>query len=103
MTTKTSQAYSLKIERHIKAARKRVYEAWANPEQLKQWFGPANVQTHQIIADVRPGGEFRWDLENSDGEKMTMHGEYREVQPNRKIVLPGAGTMMSCGRIAPAL
>ncbi len=32
------------------------------------------------------GGAFRWDLTNSDGEKMTMRGEYRELQPGRKIV-----------------
>jgi uncharacterized protein YndB with AHSA1/START domain len=32
------------------------------------------------------GGEFRWDLTNSEGEKMTMRGEYRELQPDRKVV-----------------
>jgi uncharacterized protein YndB with AHSA1/START domain len=32
------------------------------------------------------GGMFRWDLTNSEGEKMTMRGEYRELQPGKKIV-----------------
>jgi uncharacterized protein YndB with AHSA1/START domain len=32
------------------------------------------------------GGKFRWDLTNSEGEKMTCLGEYRELQPARKIV-----------------
>jgi uncharacterized protein YndB with AHSA1/START domain len=35
---------------------------------------------------VRVGGEFRWDLTNSEGEKMTCRGQYRELQPGRKIV-----------------
>jgi len=32
------------------------------------------------------GGTFRWDLTNSEGEDMTMRGEYRELQPGKKIV-----------------
>src|SRR6476646_4055344 len=39
-----------------------------------------------IVAETRVGGKFSWDLTNSEGEEMTMHGEYRELQPDRKIV-----------------
>ena len=77
---------SLQIKRVIKAPRDRVYAAWTDPAQMKQWFGPENVQTRHLIADPRVGGEFRWDLTNSEGEKMTMRGEYRELLPNKKIV-----------------
>ena len=86
MTTKGSEKLSLEIKRLIKAPCDRVYAAWTDPAQLKQWFGPENVQTRELIADARAGGAFRWDLTNSDGEKMTMRGEYRELQPGRKIV-----------------
>ena len=86
MTTKGSEKLSLEIKRLIKAPRDRVYAAWTDPAQLKQWFGPENVQTRELIAHARAGGAFRWDLTNSDGEKMTMRGEYRELQPGRKIV-----------------
>ena len=78
--------FSLEIKRVIKAPRDQVYAAWADPAQLKQWFGPENVKTRALIADARVGGEFRWDLVNSEGEKMTMRGEYRELQPDKKIV-----------------
>src|ERR1700716_2798654 len=83
---KTGQNLSLEIKRFINAPRDRVYAAWTDPAQLKQWFGPENVQTRYLIADARVGGEFRWDLTNSEGEKMTMRGEYRELQPGKKIV-----------------
>jgi len=86
MTTKGSEKLSLEIKRLIKAPCDRVYAAWTDPAQLKQWFGPENVQTRELIADARAGGAFRWDLTNSDDEKMTMRGEYRELQPGRKIV-----------------
>ena len=77
---------ALKIKRHINAPRGQVYAAWTDPVQLKQWFGPENVQTRDLIVDARVGGEFRWDLTNSEGEKMTMRGEYRELQPDKRIV-----------------
>ena len=53
---------------------------------MKQWFGPENVQTRNLIVDARVGGEFRWDLVNPEGENMTIRGEYRELQPGKKIV-----------------
>ena len=86
MTTKGTEKLSLEIKRLIKAPRDRVYAAWTDPAQLKQWFGPENVQTRQLVADTRVGGKFVWDLINSDGEKMTMRGEYRELQPGKRIV-----------------
>jgi uncharacterized protein YndB with AHSA1/START domain len=86
MTTKAAEKFSLEIKRVINAPRERVYAAWTDPEQLKQWFGPENVRTRVVIADVRVGGEFRWDLTDPDGEEMTMRGEFRELQPGKKIV-----------------
>jgi uncharacterized protein YndB with AHSA1/START domain len=86
MTTKISDKLTLQITRFIKAPRDRVYAAWTDPAQLKQWFGPENVQTHDVIAETRVGGKFRWDLTNSEGERMTCRGEYRELQPGKKIV-----------------
>ena len=86
MTTKGAEKLSLEIKRLIKAPRDRVYAAWTDPVQMKQWFGPENVQTRDLIVDARVGGKFRWDLTNSEGEKMTMRGEYRELQPGKKIV-----------------
>ena len=77
---------SLEIKRLIKAPRDRVYAAWTDPAQLIQWFGPEKVQTRDLIADTRVGGKFRWDLTNSEGEKMTCLGEYRELEPGKKIV-----------------
>jgi uncharacterized protein YndB with AHSA1/START domain len=85
MITKGMERLSLEISRLIKAPRDQVYAAWTDPAQLKQWFGPENVQTDDLVADVRVGGKFRWDLTNSEGEKMTCRGEYRELQP-AKIV-----------------
>jgi uncharacterized protein YndB with AHSA1/START domain len=86
MTINVPDKTSLKIKRIIKAPRERVYAAWTDPAQLRQWFGPKNVQTRNIVADARVGGDFRWDLISPEGEKMTISGKYRQLQPDRKIV-----------------
>jgi uncharacterized protein YndB with AHSA1/START domain len=86
MTAKAADKASLEIKRLIKAPRDQVYAAWTDLAHLKQWFGPENVQTRDLVADARVGGEFRWDITDPNGDKMTVRGEFRELQPNRKIV-----------------
>src|SRR4029077_16116581 len=83
---KTEDKVKLEIKRVIKAPRDRVYAAWTDPDQLKQWLDPENAHTRQLVADVRVGGKYRWDLTTPDGEDMTAFGEYRELVPDRKIV-----------------
>ena len=85
MTTKTEQT-SLEIKRFINAPPARVYAAWTDPEQLKQWWGPEGVRTRNFTADTRIGGKYRWDLYNQEGEEMTVFGEYRELIAGKKIV-----------------
>ena len=86
MTTKTSEKTSLEIKRFINAPRARVYAAWTDPTQLKEWWGPESVRTRNFTADARVGGKYRWDLFNQEGEEMTVFGEYRELVPGKKIV-----------------
>jgi uncharacterized protein YndB with AHSA1/START domain len=78
--------FSLEIKRFIKAPPDRVYAAWTDPTQLKKWFGPENVKTRDLIADVRVGGQFRWDCTDPEGKEVTISGEYRELHPGKKIV-----------------
>ncbi len=86
MRTKSDETPILTINRFIKAPRDRVYAAWTDPEQLKEWFGPEQVQTRSLTADSRVGGKFQWDLTGPEGDEMTVSGEYRELLPGRKIV-----------------
>ena len=86
MNGKTADKTSLEIVRFINVPTERVYEAWTDPAQLRQWFGPENVRTLKISADVRVGGNYRWDLTSPEGEEMSAFGEYKELIPGKKIV-----------------
>jgi uncharacterized protein YndB with AHSA1/START domain len=86
MKEKTGDKTSLEIVRFINVPTGRVYDAWTDPAQLRQWFGPEQVRTRNITADVRIGGKYRWDLTSPEGEEMSAFGEYKEVVPGKKIV-----------------
>ena len=86
MTAKATEKTSLEIKRFINAPSTRVYEAWADPAQLKEWWGPEGVRTRSFSADARVRGKYRWDLVNQEGEEMSVFGEYRELVPGKKIV-----------------
>jgi uncharacterized protein YndB with AHSA1/START domain len=86
MSTKPAEKLSLEIKRFIKAPRARVYAAWTDPAQLREWFGPEGVKTRELIAESRVGGKFCWQITTPDGENMTTEGEYRELIPGRKVV-----------------
>ena len=86
MTAKTEAKTSLEITRFINAPRARVYAAWTDPAQLKEWFGPVWVRTCELVAEPRVGGKFRWEVIDCDGKKVTIQGEYREIVPGSKVV-----------------
>jgi uncharacterized protein YndB with AHSA1/START domain len=86
MNEKTAEKTSLEIARFINAPSARVYAAWTDPAQLREWFGPENVRTRSITADLRVGGKYRWDLITQEGEDWAAFGEYRELVPGKKIV-----------------
>jgi uncharacterized protein YndB with AHSA1/START domain len=87
MTQQTQEAV-LRLSRRFDAPRERVFEAWTNPEVLKDWWhaGP-EWDTPEAEVDLRPGGSYRLAMRDPDsGQTHTLVGEYREVQPPERLV-----------------
>jgi uncharacterized protein YndB with AHSA1/START domain len=89
------------ITRVIDAPAHVLFEAYANPEQVKKWFGPKGYPLTLVEMDFRVGGRFRFAMTGPSGKQNTpFGGEYLEIVPNRKIVfdngfeLPGAERMI---------
>jgi len=81
---------SLTLKRRLNAPPERVYAAWTDPEKLKRWFGPEQIETLRADADARVGGRFRIVMRGTDGEEHDVSGVYREVVPNERIVFTWA-------------
>jgi uncharacterized protein YndB with AHSA1/START domain len=80
------ETYSLTVEREFKAPAARVFRAWIDPEVLTQWFGPEGVVCQSAQVDPTVGGAYRLALKPPDGEITMVHGEYREIDPPRRLV-----------------
>ena len=80
---------SLTIKRWFKAPPAKVYAAWSDPEKMKHWMGPSNVQKVVAECDLRVGGSYRIRMIMA-GDEHDVSGVYREVVPNEKLVFTWA-------------
>ena len=93
----STETFKLQQTRIIRAPRKLVYEAWTNPEIMKEWFGPAGMFCPNAQADVRVGGDYRIDVhptpeaaksltvEESMARQATASGTYTKIVPNELL------------------
>jgi uncharacterized protein YndB with AHSA1/START domain len=91
-TTTVTNGRELVLERIIDAPREKVFKAWTDPEQMKQWFAPKPWTTPRIEADVRPGGANLVVMRGPDGQEFPNRGVYLEVVPNERLVFTDAYT-----------
>ena len=81
----------LVLERVVPVSPDRVWRAWTEPEQLKQWFCPRPWRTTECQIDLRPGGVFRTVMQSPEGQDMEPNtGCYLEVVPTERLVWTGA-------------
>lgn len=89
--TTGTQRPSLSLRRHYAATPERVWRAWTTPDALKAWFSPSNAMpVLSAETDVRIGGRFRIAITDPSGDASVASGEYREVEPPRRLVFTWA-------------
>ncbi len=80
------------LRRVINAPREKVFQAWTQPELMKQWFTPRPWTTPVIEIDLRPGGANLIVMRGPDGTEFPNRGVYLEVVPNERLVFTDAYT-----------
>jgi len=74
-------------EVHIAAPPQRVFEALTDPFQIVRWWGETGKYRHtRVESDLKPGGAWRGEGHDANGEKFHVEGEYVEVDPPRLLV-----------------
>jgi uncharacterized protein YndB with AHSA1/START domain len=86
--TQQTQDVVLRLSRRFNAPRERVFEAWTNPEVLKDWWRAGPDWTTPVAeVDLRPGGSYRLAMRDPEsGQTHTLVGEYREIRPPERLV-----------------
>ena len=77
--------FDLTITRTIRAPRQRVFDAFVQPELLKQWFAPRGFTVVGATVDPQVGGRYRMTMKQRSGEPVTVSGEYREVKAPERL------------------
>ena len=74
------------ITREFDAPKHLVYEAWTTPELVKRWWSGSLGETTIAEIDLRVGGVWRYVMVTDGGFEVAIHGEFREIVPNERIV-----------------
>jgi uncharacterized protein YndB with AHSA1/START domain len=71
----------------IAATPERVFAALTRSDEVPRWWGSDEAyHTTAWSADVRVGGKWRAEGRGADGKPFTVAGEFREVDPPRRLV-----------------
>ena len=62
-----------------------LFNAFADPEKLKHWWGPHDFTNRIDEFDFREGGSWRITMTASDGTDFDNHSTFKEIVPARRI------------------
>lgn len=72
--------------RYLPAPPARVLQAFAEPQRLARWWGPAGFTSRFEHCDFRAGGAWRFTLTGPDGRDHPNECVFREVGPSRVVI-----------------
>jgi len=81
-----SNANEIRITRIYDASVETVWDAWTDPDQIAQWWGPRGFTTTTYSKDERPGGSWVYNMRGPDGTDYPNHVDYLEVEKHTKLV-----------------
>lgn len=83
---KKNKPNELYITRIYQAPVKTVWEAWTDPQQVAQWWGPRGFTLTTHSKDLRAGGNWIYTMHGPDGTDYPNRTFYYEVEPYAKLV-----------------
>jgi uncharacterized protein YndB with AHSA1/START domain len=81
---------TLVISRVFDAPVSLVWQAWTQGEHIAKWSAPRGFTIPHSEGDLRPGGRWRCCMRGPDGRELWLGGVYREIVPNKLIVMTHA-------------
>lgn len=86
-----SKSNELHLTRVYDAPVAAVWDAWTDPEQVAQWWGPRGFTITTHSKDLRPGGHWRYTMHGPDGVDYANVTNYLEVEKHKKLVYDHGG------------
>ena len=90
MTAKNN-SNEIRIIRVYDAPVQLVWDAWTDPQQVAQWWGPRGFTITTHSKDLRPGGHWNYTMHGPDGVDYPNKTKYFEVEKCSKLVYDHGG------------
>jgi glutathione S-transferase len=78
--------FELTLNRHIRAPREKVFDAFVTAEAMKAWMCPRGLSIPELELDARVGGGFRIAMRARDGDTYRAVASYREIKRPERLV-----------------
>lgn len=79
------------LTRRFKAPRELVFQAFVEPERMKQWWAPRGFTMLSCALDLREGGAWRMRIRSQEtGTVQTEVGVYREIRAPERLAFTHA-------------
>jgi len=77
----------LVMQKVFKVGRERLFDAWTQPELMRQWFHARESWTTPVAeADLKVGGAWKVHMQSDDGHVHPALGKYLEIDRPNKLV-----------------
>jgi uncharacterized protein YndB with AHSA1/START domain len=90
MTAK-NKSNEIRITRIFDAPVQAVWDAWTDPRQVAQWWGPRGFTLTTHSKDLKPGGSWSYTMHGPDGVDYPNKTHYFEVENCSKLVYDHGG------------
>jgi uncharacterized protein YndB with AHSA1/START domain len=85
MAEHSENLHRVSIRRNMPAPREVVYQAWIEPQGIREWMCPGDAISAEAMLDVRVGGSYRIVMKSKERDYVHT-GVYQVVEPNAKLV-----------------
>jgi len=82
----TNKSNELKLTRVLDAPVAAVWEAWTDPKQVAQWWGPRGFTITTHSKDLKSGGHWNYTMHGPDGTDYPNQTTYLEVVEYQRLV-----------------
>lgn len=86
-----SRSNEIRISRVYDAPVRMLWDAWTDPAQVAQWWGPRGFTLTTHSKDLRPGGHWAYTMHGPDGTDYENKTIYYEVEPYARLVYDHGG------------
>jgi uncharacterized protein YndB with AHSA1/START domain len=86
-----NKSNEIRITRLYDAPVKAVWDAWTDPQQVAQWWGPRGFTITHHSRDFKPGGTWHYTMHGPDGVDYPNKTLYHEIVPYSRMVYDHGG------------